>query len=432
MLQIKKKGMENIKMKIILSFFCCWIFGVGLIPAAYPAQKLKIVEQRGKGRVRLVKYDNGGWQILVDNNPYFIKGLCTDPIKVGERLTASNMWMNYDYNHNGINDVAYESWVDKNGNNIQDKDEPAVGDFQLMKEMGANTLRIYHPDNINKELLRDLYKKYGIMVMMGNFLGAYTRGSGASWEEGTDYTNSKHLESMLEDVRKMVVEFKDEPYILMWLLGNENDAVGSKENSTFNNTNARQRPGEFARFVNKVAEMIHQLDKNHPVGVSNALEAMLPYYKKYTPAIDFLGFNSYTGPYGFGALFRKPKFFGFDRAVVITEYGGDSWDSRKQKEDEDFQAFYHKGAWRDMAKNSAASGGCSVGGFVYNWLDGWWFCGKLDEHDTVIGAWQGPMNDAWVNDEWLGVCSQGDGKNSPFLRRLKKAYYFYKEEWNKN
>lgn len=182
--------------------------------------------------------------------------------------------------------------------------------------------------------------------------------------------------------------------------------------------------------MDKVAGLIHKLDPDHPVGVSNAFYLMLPYYNKYAPNIDFVGFNSYAGAFGFGSLFRTVKFY-FDRPVLITEYGVDSYDQRKGVEDEEFQVFYHRNAWRDIVRNAKNTPGNSIGGIIYTWLDSWWLCGSPSEHDTKLGAWQGPTQDSWFNDEWLGICSQGDGRNSPFLRQLKKVYYFYREEWNK-
>ncbi|MFH1678242.1 MAG: glycoside hydrolase family 2 TIM barrel-domain containing protein [Candidatus Omnitrophota bacterium] len=387
---------------------------------------------RGHGQVRVVKYKNGHWQLLLNNKPYFVKGVVYDPIKVGETLTASNLWMNYDFNRNGKCDTAYEAWVDKNNNDIQDEDELTVGDFTLLSQMGCNTMRIYHPTNINRDILMDLYKRFGIRVMMGNFMGAYTWGSGASWDKGTDYTDEQQRRNMLYDVLTMVLKYKDEPYILFWLLGNENDMVGSYENSTFNNTNARLAPQAYAEFINEVAQMIHLIDPNHPVGISNGSVGLLKYYAKYAPAVDILGFNSYKGPYGFGTLWKAVK-LDFDRPVVITEYGIDCYNQIKGVIDEDFQALYHKGCWRDMLNNSFAQNGegNSIGGFAYNWLDSWWFCGSVSQHDIEKGAWSGPSNDSWINDEWLGICGQGDGANSPFLRQLRKVYYFYKEEWGK-
>jgi beta-glucuronidase len=390
----------------------------------------EIIQQRGNGHVRLVQYGNGQWQMLLDGRPYFIKGVVYEPVKVGERLTAANMWMKYDFNANGKPDTAYDSWVDANANNIQDAGEMAVGDFQLLKEMGCNTIRIYHPTNINKEVLRDLFKNYGIRVMMGNFLGAYTWGSGASWDKGTDYTDPDQRNNMLEDIRKMVLEYKDEPWLLFWMLGNENEMAGSAENSTLNNTNARSNPEVYARFVNDAAAFIHKLDPDHPVGISNASMLLMKDYAKYTAQVDILGFNAYKGPYGFGTLWKAVK-MDFDRPVVITEYGVDCYDQNKKETDEDFQAKYYKGSWRDMVNNGYGRDGAgnSIGGFAYIWLDSWWLCGSTSEHDDETGAWHGPSKDSWMNDEWMAICGQGDGINSPFIRQLRKVYYMFQNEW---
>jgi hypothetical protein len=133
--------------------------------------------------------------------------------------------------------------------------------------------------------------------------------------------------------------------------------------------------------------------------------------------------NAYMGPYGFGSLWKGIQ-MDFDRPVVITEYGVDCYDQNKNTTDEDFQARYYRGCWQDMVK-----AGNSIGGFAYIWLDSWWFCGSPSEHDTSNGAWRGPGKDSWMNDEWLGICSQGDGSQSPYLRQLRKVYYMYQKEW---
>lgn len=404
-----------------------------LVNLSFAQDNLKVIHKRGKAKVQLLQYQNGQWQMLVEGKPYFIQGVVYEPVKVGDKLTKANLWMDYDFNNNAKPDTAYDSWVDKNSNNIQDKDEPTVGDFELLKEMSCNTIRIYHPLNIKKEILRDLYGSFGIRVMMGNFLGAYTWGSGAIWEKGTDYTDPMQRKNMLEDLKKMILEFKDEPYILFWILGNENDMQGSYENSTFNNTNARLYPEAYAKFVNEAAKMIHKLDPNHPVGISNGSLRLMKYYNKYSPEIDIVGMNAYMGSHGFGTLWNGIK-IDFDRPVVITEYGVDCYNQNKQIIDEDFQARYHWGCWRDMVNNSFGNKGAgnSIGGFAYSWLDAWWLCGKTDEHDIEKGAWRAPTNDTWMNDEWLGICGQGNGKASPFLRQLRKVYYMYQKEWRHN
>ncbi len=412
-----------------MKFIVSYIFFF-LLPFTCLAQDYFLLDKiSSSSEVQLKQNTQGGWVLYVDGKPYMIKGMTYEPVKVGNKFNASNQWMNYDYNNNSINDTAYESWVDINYNNRRDKKETDVGDFQLMKHMGVNTIRIYHPTNIKKELLRDLYERFGIRVIMGNLLGAYCWGSGADWRSGTDYTNRTHIDNMLEDVKQTVLEHKDEPYLLMWLLGNENDSGGSYQNSTYKNTNATSCPKEFAQVVAQATKLIHSLDPKHPVGVCNSTYKMLPYYRDYASNIDYIAFNSYSGPYGFGSLFRTVKFY-FDKPVLISEYGVDSYDQRKRRQDQEAQVDYHRGAWRDIKRNSFKFGGNCIGAVAYTWLDSWWLCGSAKRQDTKKGAWRGPAKDGWFNDEWLGICSQGNGRHSPYMRQLKKVYYYYKEEWN--
>jgi len=387
----------------------------------------KIVKVKGKGKVKLVKYATGDWQLLVDGKPFIIKGITYSPTRVGESPdegTLSN-WMFQDINKNGIIDAPYEAWVDKNRNNIQDKDEKTVGDFYLMKEMGVNCIRVYHqPFKINKKLLRDLYKNYGIYVAIGDFLGKYALGSGASWQEGTDYNNSVHCKNMLESVKKMVLEFKDEPYVLLWILGNEN-VYGVA-------CNANKYPASFFKFANQAAKLIKELDPlKRPVAIASGDTLYLDLFAKYCPEIDIFGTNSYRGKHGFLGLWEDVKEIA-DKPVIITEFGAPSYaEGYTLKEAEDFQAEYLRNSWEDIYNNSAGLGcGNALGGFAYEWLDEWWKAYEPSYHDKK-GLFAGPFLDGYMHEEWLGVCGQGDGKHSPFLRQLKKAYFELQKIWCK-
>ncbi len=400
-----------------------------------PLEKLKLKAQTdllsikrrlGKGKVHLIQYETGDWQLIVDDKPYTIKGITYAPTKVGQspdEVTLGN-WMEEDFNHNGKADGPYDSFVDKNRNNIQDNDEPAVGDFKLMQEMGVNTIRLYHhPLKVNKEILRDLYQKFGIRVIMGDFLGKYAIGSGASWYPGTDYNNPEHKKKMLESVTQMVNEFKDEPYILFWLLGNEN-VYGFA-------CNADKDPDAFFKFVNEAALQIKSLDPQHPVAVCSGDVLFLDRFGKYSPDVDIFGTNAYRGDYGFGFIWRQVK-EQTDKPVFITEFGCPAYAQGKSLEEaEELQAEYHRAAWEDIEENTAfhAGGGNALGGVVFEWLDEWWKAYEPSMHDTK-GLFTGPFPDGFMHEEWLGVCGQGDGKLSPFLRQLRKSYYRYKKMWN--
>src|SRR3989338_10623191 len=109
-------------------------------------EPLKVKRRLGEGKVHLVQYQNGGWQLMVNNKPYIIKGITYTPTKIGESPDEGTMtnWMEDDFNNNGKIDGPYDAFVDKNKNNLQDSDEPARGDFHLLKDMGVNTIRWYH------------------------------------------------------------------------------------------------------------------------------------------------------------------------------------------------------------------------------------------------------------------------------------------------
>ncbi|MBU4186535.1 MAG: hypothetical protein KKC23_10120 [Proteobacteria bacterium] len=360
----------------------------------------------------------------MEGRPYIVKGVAYSPSRVGQSPDEGTLddWMQADYNNNGEIDGPYDTWVDKNRNNIQDADEPAVGDFRLLKEMGCNTVRLYHHAS-NKALLRDLYDRYGIMVIMGDLLGAYTVGSGASWYEGTDYENPGHRKNMMESVKRMVEEFKDEPYVLFWILGNENNYGVAN--------NAKEKPEGYYAFVNEAAGMIKSMDRDHPVAVCSGDLLFLDKFKENAPLVDIYGSNAYRGKYGFGKSFWNNIKEVCDVPVIITEYGCPSYmDGKSMEFAEEKQAEYLRGNWDDIAYNSAGNRGAgnAIGGVLFEWLDEWWKAYEPLFHDKKQN-WSGPFPDGWNYEECLGVTGQGDGKSSPFLRQLKKSYFTYQEMW---
>jgi len=390
------------------------------------AESMGIKKKVGAGSVRLVQYNNDDWQLLVEERPYMIKGITYAPTKVGQSPDDGTIknWMEEDLNANGKIDGPYDAFVDNNKNNIQDPDEPAIGDFKLMRQMGVNTIRLYHhPLKVNKELMRDMYNTYGIRVIMGDFLGKYAIGSGATWNPGTDYNNPEHKKKMIESVTKMVNEFKDEPYILFWLLGNEN-VYGYA-------CNANEQPEAYFKFANEVAKIIKSIDAQHPVAICSGDILFLDKFGKNTPDIDIFGTNAYRGDGGFGALWRQVKEQA-GKPAFIAEFGCPAYAQGKSPdESEELQAQYHLGSWDDIAGNMAFAGnhGNALGGVVFEWLDEWWKAYEPSIHDSK-GLWAGPFPDGYMHEEWLGMASQGSGKLSPFLRQLRKTYYMYQKKWH--
>ncbi len=390
----------------------------------------EIVETKGTGEVQLVKYSNGHWNLMVDGKPYMIHGMTYDPTKVGQSPNKGTLenWMEEDTNDNGIPDGPFETWVDANRNNKQDPDEPVVGDFQLMKEMGVNTIRFYHiPTTPNKEVLRKLYKEYGIRVILGDFLGKYAIGSGAGWADGTDYENEEHKKNMMEKVKQMVMEHKDEPYILFWLLGNENNYGVA--------CNADKKPVAYFKFADEVAQWIKSVDPNHPVALGNGDTLFLDKFAEHSPNIDIFAANVYRGDYGFGSFWEQvSQATNNSKPAFIMEYGAPAFARHLTLEEaEKAQADYHRGNWMDIYENSAGQPrgvGNAIGGVVFEYLDEWWKNYEPYRHDKKSDT-VGPFPGGYYYEEWFGLVAQGDGQSSPFLRQPRQAYYLYKELWNK-
>jgi glycosyl hydrolase family 2 len=411
-----------------------------------------VVQTIGGPSVQLKKYADHRWQLFVEGKPFVIKAVSYSVTPVGlspDRGTwnASRDWQLLDTNHNGLHDGFFESYIDKNGNGVRDPDEPLVGDAQLLKEMGANTIRAYH-HLYNKELLRRLYREYGFYVLCGDVLGGYSVGSGATWAQGTDYRDPTQQKKMLDGVRQMVEEYKEEPYILMWVLGNENVyGVGN---------NAGVQPVAFYELVDRAAQLIHQLDPTHPVAIANGDILHLDILKEKAPHLDVFGANVYRGEQGFGRSFFQDIREQLDKPVIVTEYGAPAYaEGYTQEEAEAYQAMYLANNWEDLQAHLAGHGeGNALGGVLFEFTDEWWkansdlplkiqkehadwYASKSalyknlqpDVHDQVP-QFGGPFLDGWSYEEWFGITSQGTGKGSPFARVLRPAYYRMKELWN--
>ncbi|MBI3087910.1 MAG: hypothetical protein HYY91_03385 [Candidatus Omnitrophica bacterium] len=404
-------------------------------PTANARSAVKVRREVGRGRVRLRQDANRHWTLLVDGTPWVIRGISYQPSAVGESPDEGTLkdWMTADRNQNGRPDGPFDTFVDANLNHQQDPDEPVVGDFALLARMGVNTIRLYHHAS-NKALLRQLYEQHGIMVLMGDLVGMYTVGSGATWEEGTNYLDPVQRRRMTESVRQMVREFKDEPYILMWVLGNENN-YGGVHGLVGGVGNAAQHPKQFYKFLNELAAWIHKEDPHHPVAIANGEWLFLDTIARYATAIDVFGANVYRGWQGPGRSFFEAVRDRLNKPVFISEYGCPAYQADQPREvGEVGQAFYHFGNWVDLEDNMAGRGaGNALGGVAFEWSDEWWKAGQPPRFSPTVQEttpnWSGPFPGGKMFEEWLGLAGQGDGGQSPYLRQLRLAYRMYERLW---
>ncbi|MFH1231602.1 MAG: hypothetical protein V1709_08925 [Planctomycetota bacterium] len=372
--------------------------------------------------VYIKKLKNSHYQLIVANKPYIIKGVCYNPILIGQ-------------NH------EYDWWSDSN--------KPWLADGKLMKEMGMNTVRIYQAHDNSQEVkrvIRDLYQLYGIRTIIGDWLGF--------WEYPCPfYADKAFRERIKKEVLEMVGLYKDEPGILFWALGNENNysCMGQlnpwhSEEIDKETDPAKQkimRAKIYYSFVNDIARSIHKIDPNHPVALGNGELLGLDVASSVCPDIDLVGCIIYRGR-TFGNLFKALK-VAFDRPIVILEFGADCYDAYLKKEDQNMQAFFLESQWRqiyeNLANNEQGAGNC-LGGTIFEWTDEWWKHNESDPagwkiHDTESN-WSNSSyyfdikakDNKNMNEEWFGIVGLSEELENGINKRIpRKAYYVIREFW---
>lgn len=362
----------------------------------------------------IVKVTNvaGKWQLRVNGQPYIVKAVNYDSWRVG---TCNDSWKN----HLALNPNESDAWVDTNKNNIQDANEPSVGDFEIMRSLGVNAIRDFQNGNQSyadytkfKPIFQAMYDTYGIMVIMNSFFGMYGVG-GANYP--VNYGNAADRASIMRSVTNVVRAYKDEPYILMWVLGNENNYnVGC---------NAANNPS-YGTLLQEVALAIKSIDPNHPVANCDGDMGNIN-ITKTAPALDIFGLNCYRGRTGFGNVFSTTK-SQFDRPVLFLEYGG-PWEQDHEipnwdwwgnwVEFEKIQVATHSNCWSQIISESYLGTGVSgnaIGGTVAHYVDRW------GEHGAC---------NVQNNGDNGGLFGQGNGTQSPHMRVWRNVCTYYKRVW---
>jgi len=379
--------------------------------------------RKSQPKVYIKKLKNSHYQLIVERKPYIVKGVCYAPIPIGQ-------------NH------EYDWWSDPY--------KPWIVDGKLMQEMGVNTIRLYqshdNPEEV-KKVIRDLYELYGIRTILGHWLGF--------WEYPCPFYGDKDFQERIKkEVLEMVNTYKDEPGILLWILGNENnysclgqvnpwstDEIDKEPNPQ---TQKFMRAKIYYSYVNDLARQIQEADPNHPVALGNGELVGLDVANQFCPDIDLVACIIYRGK-TFGNLFNSVRAT-FDRPVLLSEFGADAYDAYLKKEDQNIQAFFLESQWRqiyeNLANNKEGAGNC-LGGTVFEWTDEWW---KHDQnnpeswkvHDTESnwsnGSYyfdiQAPKN-MNMNEEWFGIVALSeDQKESGLDKRIpRKSYYVIREFW---
>lgn len=298
-------------------------------------------------------------QILLNDSPYIIRGICYHPVPKGT-------------NKRSFSNLSH--------------------DLALMKEAGINTIRVYEPI-AEKSVLDEIYQS-GIKVIIGF---GYNQGGIHDVLSGTfiDYVNT----------------FKNHNAILMWELGNEYNYHPEWFEGDIN---------IWYKAMDAGAEVIHKNDFAHPVATAHG-ELPSSEILESCPNIDVWGMNVYRwdNPEEVFAQWKtlstKPMYLseaGGDSFMTITKNGYEKGSNEKAQADAN-------GSILDFVFDNQEV--CS-GVALFSFTDGWWKAGNNNEQNPGGFAPNstGVPYDGTPNEEYWGIVDLERNKKEAYEVIQKK------------
>ena len=377
---------------------------------------LSVNGQAETGQV-VVHHSDDGWSLLVDGKPLMVNG------------------MNWDYFPVGTN-YEYILW-DESDEFIRKALDYEMG---LLQDIGVNAIRVY--TGIPREWIEYIHENFGIYTMLNHSFGRYGLPIDGEWIPNTDYSDPRVIELLLQEVADLAKEYKGTKGLLLYLLGNENNyglfwSGAETEDIPGADSDSRIRARYMYRLFNQAAVAMKEKDPHRPVAMANGDTQFLDIIVEEVPDMDIFGANVYRG-ISFTYLFDQVK-EEYGKPVLLTEFGADAYNARTEQEDQLCQAWYVHGNWKEIYAYAAGMGkaGNSIGGFTFQFSDGWWKYGQtfdLDVHNTEA-TW---ANDAYecdyaegeknMNEEWFGIMAKGStNEHGHYELYPRAAWYVLKQ-----
>ena len=262
--------------------------------------------------------------------------------------------------------------------------EDHAADMEIIRELGANTLRLAHYQHAQE--FYDLCDENGIVV----------------WAEIPYIT--KHMpdgrQNTLTQMRELICQCYNHPCIAVWGLSNEITAASVQDEDLFENH----------RQLN---DLCHRMDPTRLTTMANAFMLEID-----SPILEIPDINSYNLYFGWylGELTENEEFFDEyhekfpDRVIGFSEYGADAnpafHSSRPEKGDytEEYQTVYHEHMLRLIEERP------------WLWATHVWNLFDFAADGRDEGGKHGENQKGLVT----------------FDRQLRKdAFYLYKAAWNK-
>lgn len=364
--------------------------------------------------------DNEGSKLLVNGEEFMINGMNWDYFPVGTNYTYS-LWQQPD----DFIRVALDS------------------EMSLLKNMGVNAIRVYV--GIQPKWIKYIYEKYGIWTMVNHSFGRYGLTLNGKWVPNTEYSDPATRDLLFKEVKEMVEEYKNTPGLLTFLLGNENNyglfwSGAETENIPVEQRESTHRAKALYKTFNDAVVAMKAVDSSRPISICNGDLLFLDIIADECKDIDIFGVNCYRGA-SFGDAFEKVK-TSIKKPMMFTEFGSDAFNARTNMEDQESQAYFLIHNWKEIYENAAGlgKGNNSIGGFTFQFSDGWWKNGQtlnLDVHDNHASWVNGGYDNDYVpgennmNEEWYGICAKGQTDIFGHYQLYPRAAYYALKEAHK-
>lgn len=301
-----------------------------------------------------------GRNLLVNGDPYLIKGVCYHPVPIGS-------------NQRDFNSLSE--------------------DLALMKEAGINTLRLYAPVD-DKKVLDEIHDA-GMKVIIG-----------------FGYHQNAYFDILSGTFIDYVNKYKNHPAILFWELGNEYNYHPEWFEGDIKNWYAS---------LNKASDLIHQNDSGHPVATAHGeLPDSLALSLCFN--IDVWGMNVYRwdNPESifpeWSAISTKPMYLseaGADSYMTITKDGYEKGENEQAQADATVSILTATFGYQDICSGLTL--------FAFN--DELWKAGNNDQYDEGGWAPNsyGVPYDGAPNEEYWGIVTIQRKKKLAFFE-VKKIY----------
>ncbi len=372
-------------------------------------------------KVKISNQEDGA-RLIVDGKDFFINGMNWDYVPIGTNVLDNNF-----YNQK---DEIIQAGLD--------------AEMLLLQNMNVNVIRQYV--GVPNKWVRYIYEKYGIYTLLNHQFGRYGLTIDGVWTPVTDYSDARTQELLMGEMLKLVNDYKDTPGILMYMMGNENNYglfwQGAETEDFPEGEEQKQAVGEIRgrpmyRLMNETAKQMKALDPNHPVAICNGDVLFIDIIAEECKDVDVYGANTYRGE-SFGNFFKVVK-EKLNIPVMFTEFGADAYNALAQQEDQYWQAHFNLANWKEIYENAAGLGkaGNSIGGFTFQFSDGWWKLGfderkDADTHENGASWYNGgyyhdtnetdkPNN---MNEEWFGICAKGPTDSRGLYTLYPRASYY--------